>query len=115
MTRFLLAALVFASATLGQAAEPKVLRYAFEIAETSFDPNRISDIYSNIVINGIYEAPLTYDYLAHPLKVVPNLTEMPDISADGTTHTSRVRPGLYYADDPGVKGKKPKVAAQDFV
>ncbi len=115
MTRFLLAALVFASATLGQAAEPKVLRYAFEIAETSFDPNRISDIYSNIVINGIYEAPLTYDYLAQPVKVVPNLTEMPDISADGTTYTFRVRPGVYYADDPVFKGKKREVEAMDFV
>src|SRR5258708_22503573 len=115
MTRFLRAARVCASASVGQAAEPKVLRYAFEIAETSFDPNRISDIYSNIVINGIYEAPLTYDYLAQPVKVVPNLTEMPDISADGTTYTFRVRPGVYYADDPVFKGKKREVEAMDFV
>ena len=34
-------ALVALAAACAQAAEPKVLRYAFEVAETSFDPHRI--------------------------------------------------------------------------
>jgi hypothetical protein len=50
-----------------------VLRYAFEIAETSFDPHRISDVYSNIVNQGMFDAPLTYDYLAKPVKLKPNV------------------------------------------
>jgi ABC-type transport system substrate-binding protein len=118
LTRALFAILAIVSAAgswPALAAEQKVFRYAFEIAETSFDPNRISDVYSKIVIDGIYETPLTYDYLARPAKLKPNLTGMPEISADGTTYTFRVRPGIYFADDPVFGGKKRELVAQDFI
>jgi ABC-type transport system substrate-binding protein len=100
-----------------QAADPnKVLRYAFEIAETSFDPQKISDIYSNIVVGGMFDAPLEYDYLARPLKLKPNsLIAMPEISADGLTYTLRVKPGIYFIDDPAFKGKKRELVAEDYV
>ncbi|MFN5190015.1 MAG: hypothetical protein ACK5DL_02650, partial [Burkholderiales bacterium] len=39
----------------------KVLRYAFEIAETSMDPQKVSDVYSTIVHNAIFDTPLRYD------------------------------------------------------
>ena len=45
----------------------KVLHYSFEIAETTLDPQKISDVYSNIVVDGIFDTPLRYDYLARPL------------------------------------------------
>ena len=45
---------------------PKVLRYAFPVAETGFDPAQISDLYSGTVNANIFEAPLAYDYLARP-------------------------------------------------
>jgi ABC-type transport system substrate-binding protein len=109
------AALAVAAMAPVPAVAEKIFRYAFEIAETSFDPNRISDVYSHIVVDGIYEAPLTYDYLAQPVRVVPNLTEMPDISADGTIYTFRVKPGIYYADDLVFKGRKREVEAKDFI
>ena len=101
----------------GAAADPKkVFRYAFEIAETSFDPHRISDLYSNVVNQGMFDAPLTYDYLARPVKLKPNtLAAMPEVSADGTTYTLRVKPGIYFADDPAFGGKKRELVAQDFV
>ena len=47
-------------------APKKVLRYAFPVAETGFDPAQISDLYSRTVASNIFEAPLTYDYLARP-------------------------------------------------
>jgi ABC-type transport system substrate-binding protein len=113
--RTLLALLALASACAG-AAEPKVLRYAFEVAETSFDPYRISDVYSNIVNQGMFEAPLTYDYLARPLKLRPQTLEsMPQISADGRTYTLRVKPGIYFADDPAFNGRKRELVAADYV
>ena len=94
----------------------KVLRYPFEIAETSFDPHKISDLYSNIVNGSMFDAPLRYDYLARPLKLVPNiLTEMPHVSEDGLTYTLKIKPGIYFADDPAFNGKKRELVAEDMV
>ena len=119
MVRTLLAlalalALVPASA---RAADPnKVLRYAFEIAETSFDPHRVSDLYSNIVNGALFDSPLNYDYLARPAKLKPNTTVgLPEVSADGTVYTLRIKPGIYFADDPVFKGKRRELVAEDYV
>ena len=99
------------------AADPgKVFRYAIEVAETSLDPQRVSDLYSNIVCNGIYDAPLTYDYLARPLRLKPNtLAAMPEITDGGRTYTLRVKPGIYFADDPAFKGQRRELTAEDYV
>jgi ABC-type transport system substrate-binding protein len=105
-----------ALAACATAAEEKVLRYAFEIAETSFDPHRISDVYSNIVNQSMFEAPLTYDYLAQPVKLKPGVAEgLPEISADGTTYTVRIKPGIYFNDDPAFNGRKRELVAADFI
>ena len=94
----------------------KVLRYAFEIAETGMDPIRISDVYSNIVLNAVYDTPLSYDYLARPLKVRPNtLAAMPEISTDYRTFTFHVKPGIYFAPHEVFKGKKRELVAEDYV
>lgn len=83
-------------AATAQVAALKVLRYAFPIAETGFDPAQISDLYSRTVAANIFEAPLTYSYLARPAKVVPQTAAaLPDISADARTFTFRIRPGIY--------------------
>ena len=115
--RVLLALLLLAAAASTPAANaPKVLRYAFEIAETSFDPHKISDAYSNIVNQAMFESPLTYDYLARPLKLKPQtLVSMPEVSADGQTYTLRVKPGIYFADDPAFNGKRRELVAADYV
>src|SRR6187200_522561 len=111
MRRILLAIALLAFAA-GACAGEKVLRYAFEIAETSFDPQRISDVYSNIVNQAMFESPLTYDYLAKPAKLRPNVaSEMPEVSADGTTYTLRIKPGIFFADDPAFGGKKRELGA----
>ena len=40
---------------------------------------------------------------------------MPEISADGKTWTIRVRPGIYFADDPAFKGQQRELTAADYV
>src|SRR5579862_7536850 len=99
------------------AAEPqKVFRYAFPVAETTFDPQRVIDLYSNIVNQAMFDAPLKYDYLARPMKLKPNtLAALPEISADGKTFTMHVKPGIYFNDDPAFGGKKRELVAQDYV
>ena len=119
MTRKLLVSLLLlaAGAAPAYAADPnKVFRYAFEIAETSFDTQKISDLYSNIINSAMFDAPLSYDYLARPPKIKPNtVVALPEISADGTTYTFRVKPGIYFADDPVFNGKKRELVAADYV
>jgi len=115
----LFAALAVCSALLApaQAAEPvKTFRYAFQVAETGFDPVRLSDIYSRTVTAHIFESLYTYDPLARPTRIVPQIAAAdPEISADYKTFTIKVRPGIYFADDPAFKGRKREVTAQDFV
>ena len=109
------AALLFALAA-PPAPGAKVLRHQLDVAETSADPHRISDIYSNMVVSAIFETPLDYDYLARPLKLRPQtLAALPEISADGMTYTMRVKPGIYFNDDPAFNGKKRELTAHDYV
>lgn len=109
--------LALASGTgFAAAAAPKVLRYAFPIAETGFDPAQISDLYSRTVAANIFEAPLTYSYLARPAVVVPQTAAaLPEISDDARSFTFRIRPGIYFADDPVFKGVKRELTAADYV
>ena len=97
-------------------AQTKVFRYAFEVAETSFDPAEISDLYSSNVIANIFDPPLSYDYLARPVKLIPNTLEaMPEVTEQGTLFTLKVRPGIYFADDDAFKGRKRELVAADYV
>ena len=96
-------------------AQQKVFRYAFPVAETGFDPVQVSDLYSGTLIHQMFDPPLTYDFLARPSKVVPNVADMPEITDEGKTFTLRVRPGIYFADDPAFNGKRRELTAQDFV
>jgi len=109
-----LATLLFVTA---HAAEPpKTFRYAWQIAESTFDPQKIIDLYSNIAANAMFDPPLRYDYLARPLKLEPNtLTAMPEVSDGGRTFTMHVKPGIYFADDPAFNGKKRELTAYDYV
>ncbi|MET0517210.1 MAG: ABC transporter substrate-binding protein [Burkholderiaceae bacterium] len=94
----------------------KVLRYAFRSAETGFDPVALSDIYSRAVTGHIFEALYGYDPLARPARIVPLVAAaLPETSADFRTFTVRLRPGIFFADDPAFGGKPREVVAQDFV
>lgn len=122
MTRFVLLALATSlalacGAVSAQAVQPlKVLRYAFPVAETGFDPAQISDLYSRTVAAAIFDAPLTYAYLARPAQAVPNTAvAMPEITDGGTTFTFRIKPGIYFQDDPVFQGKPRELTAADYV
>src|SRR6476659_5441312 len=98
------------------AAAEKVLRYAFLVAETGFDPAQINDLYSSQIVAHIYDAPLKLEYLARLYKIRPNTAAaMPEVSGNYKVWTIRLRPGIYFADDPVFKGKKRELTAQDYV
>ncbi|MBS1133628.1 MAG: bicyclomycin resistance protein [Burkholderiaceae bacterium] len=94
----------------------KELRYPFEVAETGFDPAQIVDLYSRIVTSHIFDGLWDYDHLARPFKVRPNTaTAMPEISDDFRTYVVRLRPGIFFQDDPAFKGKRRELVADDYV
>ena len=114
------AAAAVAAALAGLAhAQPdmnKVIRASFPVAETGFDPQAAGDIYSNAVNRVIFDAPYKYDHLARPMKLVPNTAvALPEITPDGKTWTIRIKPGIFFADDPAFKGKKRELTAHDYV
>ena len=108
---------VLSSAASVHAAEPeKVLRYAMRVAETGFDPAQISDLYSATMTGHIFDALYAYEFLARPVRVRPNTaTALPEASADFTTFTVHVRPGIYFSDDPAFKGQRRELVAADYV
>ena len=99
-----------------EAAPQKVLRYAFKVAESGFDPTQISDLYSRTLAANIFDAPLQIEFLARPVRNRPNtLVAMPEVSADFKTFTFNVKPGIYFADDPAFKGRPRELVAADYV
>ena len=112
-----LCSLLFAVLALAaSAAPPKTLRYAFPIAETSFDPAQISDLYSRTVAAGIFDAPLEFAFMARPFQLRPNTAAaMPEVSKDFRSFTIRIQPGIHFDDDPAFGGKKRELTAADYV
>ena len=90
-----------------------MLRIAFPAPESTFDPpSTNSDFYSSTILSQILEAPLTYDYLARPVQLVPNTAEaLPRIEEGGRRITLRIKPGIFFADDPAFK-RSPRLNAQ---
>ncbi len=111
----LLTACILAAVSAGVWAQQKVLRVPFIIAETNFDPAFTSDLYSNNIIEEIFEAPLTYDWLARPAKLKPQTLEaLPEITDEGKTYTLRLKKGIYFSDDPAFEGRKRELTAADY-
>ncbi|MBK9117071.1 MAG: hypothetical protein IPM22_15970 [Betaproteobacteria bacterium] len=93
----------------------KVLKVAFLIAETGFDPQASSDVYSNYVNRVMFDALFRYDYVSRPYRIVPNTAAaLPEISKDGMTWTIKVKPGTYFSDDPAFGGKRRELTAADY-
>jgi ABC-type transport system substrate-binding protein len=119
----LLAALAFcalaapASAQAPSWADPaKTLKVMIPIAETGFDPQATSDLYSSHINRAMFDTLYSYDYLARPYKLVPNTAAaMPEISADGRVWTIKLRQGIRFADDAAFKGKPRELTAHDYV
>ncbi len=94
----------------------RTLRVAFNTAETGFDPPQISDLNSNMVAASIFESPLTYDHVARPVQLKAlTAAALPEVSADSTRFVFRIRPGIFFADDPAFGGRPRELVAQDYV
>jgi len=116
--RLVLAALAasLADAPAWSADPDKVLRLEFYVAETGFDPAKVQDYYSFVVIEGICDSLLTYDYLARPAKLVPRAAEgLPEVRDQARTYVFKVKKGIYFASDPAFNGRKRELTAEDFV
>ena len=73
-------------------------------------------MYSRIATGAMFDALYGYDFLARPVKVIPKTAVgMPEISDDFRTFTVKIKPGIYFADDPAFGGKKRELTAQDYV
>ena len=111
-----LAASLAAASAFAQAPAPrKVLRYSLERAETGFDPAQTPDAYSREIIDNIIEPPLRYDLLARPARLrVATAAALPEMSADFRELTLKIRPGIFFADDPAFHGRARELTAADY-
>ena len=95
----------------------KTLHLAIPTPETTLDPPQTnSDSNTSILLAQILEAPLCFDYLARPVRLVPaTAAALPEVSADGRVFTVQLQPGIFFADDPAFKGRPRELVAQDYV
>jgi ABC-type transport system substrate-binding protein len=116
------AAAAWPSQVLAAEGPRKVLKLAFPKAETSFDPAKVNDLYSRTITPHIFEALYAYDHLARPARIKPlTALAMPEVSADFRVWTIKLRPGIFFADDPAFQGKpglvngRRELTAADYV
>ena len=107
---------------LAQAMEPapagarKVLRVSFAGSESGFDPPQLSDTVSTAIVASLFDAPLTYDYLARPARLKPNTAAaLPEVNDDHTRFVFTIKPGIVFSDDPAFQGKPRELVAADYV
>ena len=108
----------FSSATspITNAEGKKVVRLEFPVQEAGFDPVTAPDLYSGIVVDGIFDTLLTYDYLAEPAKLAPKIvTEMPIVEDGGKAYTIKLKRGVYFSPHEVFAGKKRELTATDVV
>ena len=108
------------AAALAQPSRPlarKVLRLPIPTPESALDTVQTnSDLRTSEILAHIFEAPLTYDYLARPARLaLSTAAAMPEVSADGKVFTIRIQPGILFADDPAFGGRPRELTAADYV
>lgn len=105
-----------ACTSIAFAADPaKVLHVASADIDT-LDPQQFSDDPSFQVLISIFEPALEWDYLATPPKLIPlTAAAMPEVTDDGKTWTVKLKPGIFFTDDPAFKGRPRELTADDYV
>ena len=108
-----IATIAFACAAV--AADPnKVLRVAANDIDT-LDPQQYNDNPSFEVLIAIFEPLYEWDYLESPPKLSPLTATAPiEITDGGKRWIMRVKPGIFFTDDPAFKGK-PREPFQDAI
>lgn len=98
------------------AADPaKTLHTLIVANETSFDPAVASDLGTLSINENLFDPLLRYDYLARPVRLVPNtLVAMPEITDGGRTYTFRLKPGIRFIADGAFKGRARELTAADY-
>lgn len=101
----------------GSSAGLKVYRHSMDESPTSLDPVQASNVYANHVLINAYDTLFSYQYLARPYVLKPNLADgWPEISDDTLTYTLRLKRGVHFIDDPCFPGGKGReVTAADVV
>jgi len=81
------------------------------------DTVNLRDYSSKLVAGQIFEPLYQYHFLERPYRIIPLLAEdMPQITNDDLTYTIKIKPSLYYQDDPCfTSGKGRQVKADDFI
>ena len=99
-----------------QGGAPKTLRMVFAGAENGFDPPQVSDTVSAALVGSLFEAPLTYEYLARPVRLKPaSAVALPEVSDNHTRFVFTLRPGNFFPDHPVFKGARRELVAADYV
>lgn len=121
--------LLFPVLATAQNTEPspalKIYRGAIAEAPKTIDPQRAYSVRDSRFVSPCYESLFTYDYLARPAKLIPQLaTEIPTakIQRDdagkvtGVTYIIHLRRGVRYSEDPCFPGGVGReMTAEDFV
>jgi oligopeptide transport system substrate-binding protein len=113
---WILAIAMIAFACAAAAADPnKVLRVAANDIDT-LDPQQYNDNPSFDVLISIFEPLYEWAYLESPPKLTPLTATAPiEITDDGKHWTMRLKPGIFFTDDPAFKGKPRELVAEDYV
>jgi len=114
--RLLLGAAFCSIASTGFAADDaKVLHLALPDI-SSLDPQQISDLYSRRIADAIFEGLYQFDPILVPARLVPNTAAaMPEFADGGRTWKIRIKPGIFFADDPAFHGRPRELTAADYV
>jgi len=119
MLKICAAMLMMAAAACAAApahAEQKILHAFLSTGETALDPAVASDVASLSLLENLFDPLLRYDYLARPVKLIPNTAAaMPEVSDGGKTYIFRLRDDVYFTPDAAFKAAKRQVTADDYV
>ena len=92
----------------GRARELVAQDYVYSL-KRFFDPRWKSPAYASLADLGIIG-------MARPARLRTDTTiAMPEVSTDHRTFTFRIRPGIYFQDDPAFKGERRELVAADYV
>ncbi|MCT4641361.1 MAG: ABC transporter substrate-binding protein [Bacteriovoracaceae bacterium] len=99
-----------------QASKNKELSLSLVSKVKSFDPAKVFDDESLLLISQSLESLYQYHYLKRPYEVIPQLADgMPLISNGGKVYTIKIKPNILYHQNSNILKVGRTVKAQDFV